>query len=297
MYFQNLIQLWELQNPNAGYLSTAEINPAIDKQALEEYLLSEFGEMQALYGTVSLFIGKVNSFFKIHKYNIDKLCETLNYEYDPLNNFGWERTQRTDSTEDTTMDRDRNLKFDTERNTTDNQNKNIDFDTNRTTTDDNTETTDRTKTTTGNISETNVHFVSAFNDDESPEQIGTDIYGHPIYKYNDTEEYRNTISQSNTETVKDTGTVKDNRDIVTGGKDKTVETLSDTENKTGTDTTKETINDVGKKVGDENIVEKKKGNLGKSYQSLIEEERRLAEFNIYKWIGNHFSKELLISVW
>lgn len=41
----------------------------------------------------------------------------------------------------------------------------------------------------------------------------------------------------------------------------------------------------------------KSGNDGKTYQSLIEEERKQAQFNLYKWIARHFSLELLVAVW
>ena len=39
------------------------------------------------------------------------------------------------------------------------------------------------------------------------------------------------------------------------------------------------------------------GNNNHTFQSLIEEERKQAQFNIYKWIAKHFSTECLICVW
>lgn len=39
------------------------------------------------------------------------------------------------------------------------------------------------------------------------------------------------------------------------------------------------------------------GHADKSFQELIEEERKLSQFNIYNWIADKFSKELLIGIW
>lgn len=66
-------------------------------------------------------------------------------------------------------------------------------------------------------------------------------------------------------------------------------------NETGNDNTESNkVGTIGE-VLNETIA--RTGVQGKTYQELIEEERRQAEFNIYKWIGKHFCKELLIAIW
>lgn len=70
---------------------------------------------------------------------------------------------------------------------------------------------------------------------------------------------------------------------------------------TNSETTNETTSGKEDATGavDEDVTEhiERTGTQGHSYQELIEEERKQAEFNIYKWIGRHFCKELLIAVW
>lgn len=113
----------------------------------------------------------------------------------------------------------------------------------------------------------NVNLVSAYNDNESPTLVGTDSDGNPIYKYIDTEHHRDI----------------ENRNYSSHG-DKT-----DAFNR-GEETVATSLENVGEQI-------LKHGNNGVSYQSLIEEERKLREFNIYKWIARHFSTELLVCVW
>lgn len=237
------IEIYEtmIATNNRKYFTGIDVNAIIDKEALFSYLVLEYGEMSPLDNDTITFRNRIINFFQIHKWNIDKLCDTLQLEYNPLNNTGW--TQK----------------------------RNIDRDIS--------EITDNTVDTTGHNDtewdesgsqrETDVHFVSAFNDKESPEQTGVDAQGYPIYKYNDTEEYRDTMSMSYSKN---------------GTNNQTMQEKSQQDKMVNTDD-----------VTTDDIV--RTGNSGVSYQSLIEEERKQAEYNIYKWIARHFCKELMIAVW
>lgn len=257
--------LWELNNPDKSYFDDIPIHAFVDKEALLDFIVMECGDLRVVDNNSGFFYERVRMFFKIHKWNIDKLCESQQYEYEPLDNYH--------SIEDRKVDRDVAFDSVTDRDQTD------DTVTDRGVTED--EHTHKDWTDKGTTDEQDVHYISAYNDLESPEQIGTDKLGRPIYKFNDTEHDRDTIDVSYQKSGDD--------DIQ---RDNSIE-----EGITVKDVLSEDIrkNDVT----DEDIIEHKtkSGNNGQSYQSLIEEERKQAQFNIYKWILNHWFHEMMITVW
>lgn len=279
------IELWGMNHPGKKFLDDIPIHAFVDKDTLLDYLVLECGCMKTIEQMSELLHFRVKMFFATHKWNIDKLCESLQYEYEPLENYHGteERIVQRDVEVDTVRDRDQTNESVTDRDqTTDTSNKKDLVDN---------EHTEKTWSENGSNNETDVHFMSAYNDKESPEQIGTDANGRPIYKYNDTEQYRDAIDASYDKEGRD-GTQRD-----------LVQNVTDTKNeKVAEDTV---INDVlaedirDNEVTDEDIVEtkNKSGNTGISYQSLIEEERRQAQFNIYKWIMNHWMREIVVAIW
>lgn len=215
MTLLNIIELWEMQHSEKKFFDDCVIHALVDRNALLEYLLLEYGTMEPVDEHSELFHRRVVNFFEIHRWNIDKLVESQNFEYKPLDTYhGSEKRNEDISTIE-----------------------NID--------------TGVTYEESGNSDTQTVNLVSAFNDVRSPS-------GN---QYIDSEH---------------------DRQQQTGHYDK------DGSSDTDTDRTKD-------EHQDENIV--KEGNNGTSYQSLIEEERKQAQFNIYKWIAKHFSLELLVCVW
>ena len=321
--------LWEMNNPDRGYLDDCEIHSFIDKEALMNFIMMETSDLKVVDDNSRMFHDRVKMFFKIHKWNIDKLCESLQFDYLPLNNYhGTEdRTLARDveldsvtdrdQTDDTVTDRDQTVNTVTDRDQTEDEHTARDISTvediNKTQVMHDDTVTDRDWTETGSSDEQDVNYVSAFNDKESPELIGYDANGRPIYKFNDTEHDRQTIDISyNKNGTEDIGVVEDKNTTDTQKRDETVDddtqrdlNLSEdinvdevlAEDITRKDTLAEDIhrNDVT----DEDVVQhwQKQGNNGQSYQSLIEEERQQAQFNIYKWILNHWFREMVISVW
>lgn len=237
--------LWEINNPDKSYFDDIPIHAFVDKEALLDLIVMECGDLRTIDSNSGFFYERVKMFFKIHKWNIDKLCESLQYEYEPLENYH--------GIEDRKVDRDVAFDSVTDRDQTDDR------------------VTDRGWSEKGTNDEQDVHYISAYNDKESPERIGTDSLGRPIYKFNDTEHDRDTIDISYQKSGDEDISVND--------------VLAE---------------DIRKNdVTDEDIVEHKtkSGNNGQSYQSLIEEERKQAQFNVYKWILNHWFHEMVISVW
>lgn len=118
-----------------------------------------------------------------------------------------------------------------------------------------------------------------------------------------------TTSGNNTgteDTTIDTTTSRDANSTGTGSEDSTrdITSKSDTDrlvrvDKNNTENHKlgesETAGEHLQEVQDETII--RSGNIGKTYQSIIEEERKKAQFNIYRWIMRRFCKELMVGLW
>lgn len=204
-----------MNHEGAGFFDTCEINALVNKKDLLDYLMLEYSDMNTIDSNSERFHLRVENFFKIHKWNIDKLAESLNFVYKPLETYhGTEhRTEEISTVE------------------------NVD--------------TGITYSESGEGSKHDVNLVSAFNDVRSPQGK----------QYIDSEHDR---------------------------QEQTTHYSKEGESDSDMDRTQ----DVGE---DEHTT--KSGNDGKSYQSLIEEERKQAEFNIYKWIAKHFCLELLIAIW
>lgn len=127
----------------------------------------------------------------------------------------------------------------------------------------------------GSSYEQDVNLISAYNDETSPHVVGKDENGNNIYEYNDEEHDRTVI----------------NKNYSLNGNENKKEQIDQTQG----ETKKEQEDIVDNKRKDHDTL--RSGNDGTSFQSLIEEQRESVQFNIYKWIAKHFSKELLIAVW
>lgn len=325
MTLYDMVEIWKIKNPNKEFFDDIELNPALDKETLFNYLMFEFSEMHCVDHYSEQFHRRTQMFFKIHKYNIDKLCQTMQYEYNPI--------ETVDVHEERILERDidKNRNLDVTQNEvsdgtsdTDNIQKTItdeDNSQNITTDTDNQQNSstnrdiDNRVNTTWSDSEryngTDVNYVSAFNDKESPEIIGYDKDGYPIYKYNDTEHHRDTHNnstsrsgESDEHTITDDDTSysltnnTDTTQTITNNTDTTQDVINNTDVQTHNNTDS-TRNDKELTTTDEDVKEitHRSGMEGYTYQSLVEEERKLAQFNIYKWIGRHWTHEMMISVW
>lgn len=243
------MEIWKLQHDSEFW--EFDIHSAVDKDALIDFLLYEYGDMVTVDSNSGQFRNHIKNFFKIHKWNIDKLAETLILDYDPLENVRYHTHRKFDEEEATDTD------FDL---TANEKSKG---------TEDVTNTHEMDWSENGTENREDVHLISAFNDIPSP--MGNN--------YNDTEQYRDKSDMKY-----DKRGDKDDLDVMdrdtTGNKDNTEHTE---QNKLRINDTHEDKDMTGHNSG--------------SYQSLIEEERKQAQFNIYKWIGRHFCRELLIHVW
>lgn len=136
-------ELWEVQN-DSGFWDSFILNEIVNKTALINYLMLEYGEMSTIDNDSRVFRHRVETFFQTHKWNIDKLAESLEFEYDPIHNSRWHEK------EDWTRD------------------ENIDF----------TRVHDDDWTEDGRTDETDTNYVSAYNDTESREGNIIDVEHH-----------------------------------------------------------------------------------------------------------------------
>lgn len=229
------VELWEIATENEGvtYLDDCDILADIGVRELWDFLMFQFEDMGVIDSNSQRFHERVKNFFAIHKWNIEELYKTLNYEYEPLENNKWAKTENAVGTEDEVKNK---------------------YDDN-----------DRTYNEQGSNSGTDVNLVSAYNDETSPEYLGLDGNGNPIWQYNDEEHDRQTHSKS----YNFSGSEDNNRHVTEANGVKTTDD-------------KDTV---------------MHGNDGLTFQQLISEQRESVQFNIYKWIANHFCRELLVAVW
>lgn len=99
----NLVDIIQVFNMNSGndiddmekFYADIDIDERIDKSTLVGVLLDECGAMDVLYSTTGTFKYFSDNFFKKYKWNIEKLLDTLDLEYDPIKNKNVEWTETT----------------------------------------------------------------------------------------------------------------------------------------------------------------------------------------------------------
>lgn len=257
----DLLEIWELKHPNSKFLDDIEINSEVDKDTLWDYLISEYGSLRAIDDHTEYFHFKVDNFFKIHKFNIDKLCETMKYQYEPLDNFRFRQDLGRETDDTKHYNKDQKIDRGAKSSTIEHGQMN------------------RTYGESGNEFEQQANLISAYNDNESPQLAGVDENGNPVYTYIDTEKDRRLTNRN----YRNNGNENVANDV--GSETVSIENVKD-----GTEYDERGNEQVGEVI-------KRTGTANVTFQSLIKEEREIAEFNIYKWIGRHFSNELLIGVW
>lgn len=285
MTFSNAVELWEYQHPENKFMDAFVLNAFMDKNELLDYLLYDYGNLLTVEIHSDSFHDMVDNFFRVHKWNIDKLADSMNFLYNPIDNTDWKQVQDYDRGQDFGSVTDRDLATDRDVDS----DKDVSTDTGSTTDRDinttRTEGIDSTTTWTENENshETDMHNVSAFNDGNrnTPKSVDNidKIYSKQGHDTTNTDEDERTITTDDTIYKQD---VKTKEGATTAEDIKTEEDITKNEK------TKEQIDLIITRKGHD-------GNV--SYQSLIEEERKQAQFNLFKWIGNHFASELLICVW
>lgn len=112
MTFLDMIEMYNIQhdrelNDIGSMFEDIDIDTRLDKDVLVGALLDECGAMRCLYETTPTFKYFSDNFFKKYKWNITKLWDTMEFEYDPLKNKQLEWTEETDITQDLDTEEER----------------------------------------------------------------------------------------------------------------------------------------------------------------------------------------------
>lgn len=118
MTYLDIVELWNIKNDKergdvVGIFDGIVIDERIDKEVMAGVILSECGSMDTPFDTTEVFKYMSDNFFKKYEWNIKKLLDTLEFEYDPIKNknLEWIETtnieQNLDTTEATSRDKTR----------------------------------------------------------------------------------------------------------------------------------------------------------------------------------------------
>lgn len=156
MTLLDMIEFYNMKNDlpvdNIGSLyEDIDLDERLDKDVLVGVLLEECGAMRCIYETTATFKYFSDLFFKKYKWNIGKLCDTMELKYDPLVNKELNWTEVTDI--DQNLDTDEDVSKNRTKTNTGTQ----------TTNDTGTQTTNDTGTQGNEYSETEENTVSAMN--------------------------------------------------------------------------------------------------------------------------------------
>ena len=87
MYLIESIEVWKIRNPDTDYLDSVEMDSRLDKALLMDLLLSEYSEMDVVNTNSIAMHTAVENLFKKYKDNIKRLLDTLDLEYNPIDNY------------------------------------------------------------------------------------------------------------------------------------------------------------------------------------------------------------------
>lgn len=257
-------------------LNDYNLDNRLNKNILNMTILSELGAMRPRVNDSKLFKELLENFFNKYSFNITRLVDTMYYDYNPLTNVDYTTTKDEDvnvvENTDSLQNISRGLNESSERDIVESNHRTSDA------TVVNTDSNTKTDNTTTTTDETLEHLKSAYDE----------VTYSPDFK----EIKNNQVRNTGTTSTQGTGT-----------SDIDSETTSD--NRTDDDLTRQTNENSRKtdnvdKTTDTDRLETDRvfGKMGETtYQKLIEQERKLAEFNIYNWIIKQMRGELFLLVY
>ncbi len=314
------------------FLDDVDVTKSIDKKELWNHIQYEFGDMELLPTTVSMFKLATRGFFKHWNPIIDELKKTLEYEYDPLRD--WYTNSDLNSERDIgrgytrAFTQNEKVDRDTGRNETVNQNISgkevLDKGVEETRSHNETENATSKETLVESTGEKRTYHetqdvegrenvrVSAYNQEyaqeteknwgQVPNYDGRDLTLTSNNKTTDGNENKDgtkndTTDTTNTKTTKVSEENSENTDSTTT----TTEDLNRSTGEIGTEdvSTDTTSNTTDSETTDDDYKSHKQsyGTTRHTYQSLIEEQRKVVQFDLCKWIMDKWSQEIMIAIW
>lgn len=103
MFYQNpsnyTLTLFGMYEYDKTIFDNIIIPEGMDKDALINTIMAECGENEVRYPNIPILKVMIQTFFKTYEYKYQKLFETLNYDYEPLENYNVTRTRSYSRTE------------------------------------------------------------------------------------------------------------------------------------------------------------------------------------------------------
>ena len=305
MTLLDMIELYNIRNDlelddMESLYRDIDIDERLDKDILIGTLLDQCGAMRCIYETTATFKYFSDLFFKKYKWNITKLIDTLELNYDPLVNKTLDWTEVTDidqnlnTDEDITQNKNKSntgTQVTQDRGTQTNTNTGTQVTQDRgtqTNTNTGTQVTDDTGTQKHEYSDNAENTISAMNSSSYEPDSNKEASG----------ENERTDNLKSTRTDNLTGTRTDNLDKTRT--DNLTETRTDNLDKTRTDNLEENVDSASARdkteqlAWDETDTHREKGINNITFQELIEKERKIAQFSIYNWISKKYAKELFL---
>lgn len=98
--------LYGMYNYDPTIFDNITIPDGLNKNTLITEIMAECGENEVLYPNIPLLKHMIQTFFDSHSYKYQKLFETMNYDYDPLENYNVTHKRTYTRTENGTDVRD-----------------------------------------------------------------------------------------------------------------------------------------------------------------------------------------------
>lgn len=276
MTFLDMIEIYNVSRGNEldnieSIFSDIVLDSRLSKSVLAGVILDRCGAMHCIYETTATFKYFSDNFFKKYQWNIEKLVDSINLEYDPLINRKLNWTETSDISQNLVTDA--NESEESERKNTGTQTYN-DTGTQRVN-DTGTQRVNDTGTQTNEYSEDKENAISAMNSSSYQPDSKTEVSGDSK-RTDDLEKLRtDDLEKLRTDNLQSQRTDNLNEGY-TKGKE-----LDKNEDLTW----------------DETDTHEEEGTIDTAYQDLIEKERKQAQFNIYNWIAEKYSNELFLLVY
>lgn len=91
------INLWMILNNNEFYFQSSDIDVRIDKQHIYHVIMAQYADLECVYADTSYMHKNVELFWKKNKDRIKRLLDTLDLEYNPIENYSTVETGKLDA--------------------------------------------------------------------------------------------------------------------------------------------------------------------------------------------------------
>lgn len=269
------------------WLQDVELDSRIDKSTMAGQLLKECGALTPVYHEVQAFMYNHKLWFRVNALVLSHLCDTLDYEYDPLENYDWKEVGNKVNNSKRLSDSESVGTKTTDSSYTDTEGIN-DFKYQDT---DTIKETDYSNKTNMNNTEThNLQVDNTHKDEETTSAYNEDLY-QPDNKL--VGEYHT----GDTGTIGNVGEEKQSGDNTVTGKTQTGSTgvtnrvlVHDAKEQSVESGETRSTAEIGRDTQvHERFIKGATGNFSK--QQLIDQEREIAKFNIYEFIAQKYAKD------